>query len=151
MTDAAAPDVTESPHDNPRAPLLRALRIGGIALVVITVLSAALWGWLRGSEGLLGVLIGAAIGGGFVLMTLLSVLVTARTDMTTTTAVVLGSWLLKMLVLIVVFSVLRDLSFYDKTAMVVTVVVAALVSLAAETWGVLSSQQTYVTPTADKA
>ena len=100
--------------DDHRRPLQRALRYGSIALLLVSVLSLVVWGWTAGITGLWGVLIGAAIGGGFVLLTALSVLVTSNTTPATTGAVVLGSWLLKIVVLLGVLIVIRNLDFYDK-------------------------------------
>ncbi|AKK08512.1 hypothetical protein CATRI_05260 [Corynebacterium atrinae] len=133
-----------SQYDDPRRPLLRAVRFGSIALVAITVISLVLWGALRDLPGIWGVLIGAAIGGGFVLLTALSVLMTSSTSAATTGAVVLGSWLLKIVVLLVVLFVLRDMTFYDRTALFVTTVIALIVVLGTEVWGVITARVTYV-------
>ena len=69
--DALINDVSD--FDNPRRPLERAVNYGGWALVAITFLSLAMWGGAKGLPGIWGVLIGAALGGGFVLITALSV------------------------------------------------------------------------------
>lgn len=140
------PDTTpeRSQYDDPRRPLLRAVRFGTIALAVITVISLLAWGWARDLPGIWGVLIGAAIGGGFVLMTALSVLITSATNPATTGAVVLGSWLLKIVVLIIVLVIIRDMQFYDRMALLVTLVLALIVVLATEVWGVITARVTYV-------
>ncbi len=139
-----AVDTTQSDYDDPRRPLVRAVRFGGIALVVITVISLVAWGAWRDLPGIWGVIIGAAIGGGFVLLTALSVLITAGTSPATTGAIVLGSWLLKIVVLIIVLAVIRDMDFYDVPAMAVTTVLALIVVLVTETWGVITARVTYV-------
>lgn len=133
-----------SEYDDPRRPLLRAVRFGTIALAVITIISLALWGYFRDLPGIWGVLIGAAIGGGFVLLTALSVLFTSSTNPATTGAVVLGSWLLKIVVLIIVLAIIRDMQFYDRMALLVTLVLALVVVLATEVWGVITARVTYV-------
>lgn len=140
------PDTTpeRSEYDDPRRPLLRAVRFGSIALAILTVISLAVWGGMRDLPGIWGVLIGAAIGGGFVLMTAASVLFTSSTNPATTGAVVLGSWLLKIVVLIIVLVLIRDLTFYDRTALLVTTVLALIVVLATEVWGVITARVTYV-------
>ena len=120
------------------------MRLGAIALVVITIASLAIWGGIAGLPGIWGVLIGAAIGGGFVLLTALSVLVTSGSTPSTTMAVVLGGWLIKIVVLILVLLLIRDLDFYHTMAMFVTVVLALLVVLGTEVWGVITSKVTYV-------
>ncbi|AJK68628.1 hypothetical protein [Corynebacterium marinum] len=142
--DTAPDSAPRSEYDDPRRPLLRAVRFGTIALVVITIISLAVWGGMRDLPGIWGVLIGAAIGGGFVLLTAASVLFTSSTNPSTTGAVVLGSWLLKIVVLIIVLAVIRDLTFYDRTALLVTTVLALVVVLATEVWGVITARVTYV-------
>ncbi len=133
-----------SDFDDPRRPLVRAVRFGAIALTVITIASLAIWGGLRDLPGIWGVLIGAAIGGGFVLLTALSVLITSNTSPANTAAVVLGSWLVKIVVLIGVLLVIRNMEFYDTMALFVTVVVALLVVLGTEVWGIITARVTYV-------
>lgn len=140
------PDTTpeRSEYDDPRRPLLRAVRFGSIALAVLTVISLAAWGGMRDLPGIWGVLIGAAIGGGFVLLTAASVLLTSSTNPATTGAVVLGSWLLKIVVLIVILALIRDMEFYDRMALLVTLILALVVVLATEVWGVITAKVTYV-------
>ncbi|AJI78700.1 hypothetical protein [Corynebacterium singulare] len=143
MTESTTPE-EPSPYDDHRRPLKRALRLGAMGLVVVTIASLAIWGGVRGTPGLLGVLVGAAIGGGFVLFTAASVLLTARTTPSTTMAVVLGGWLLKVVILIMVLLLIKDLEFYDTMALFVTVICALAVTLGTEVWGVVTSNVTYV-------
>lgn len=131
-------------YDDHRRPLMRALRLGSIALVVITIASLAVWGGMRDMPGIWGVLVGAAIGGGFVLATVLSVLATSNTSASVTGAVVLGGWLVKIVAVFLVFYFIRDLDFYDPMALFVTVVLALIVVLACEVYGVITSNVTYV-------
>lgn len=142
MTNAALNNVDD--FDDPVLPLKRALRFGSIALVAITIISLAVWGGMRGMPGIWGVLVGAGIGGGFVLLTVLSVLAASKTSPTNTIIVVMGSWLIKLLVLIVILAVIRDTDFYDKMALFVTVVLALIATLGTEAWGVVSARVSYV-------
>ncbi len=127
-----------------RRPLLRAAKWGAVAIAVITVVSLALWGNFRGTEGLWGVLIGAAIGGGFVLATVGVVLLTSNTTPQTTMIVMLGSWLIKIVVVLGILLVLRDMDFFDHTAMAVTVMLALVVGLVSETVGIITTRVTNV-------
>lgn len=141
----AAPMAPTSKYDDPRIPLLAAARSGLIALGVLTVISLLVWGGKEGMPGVWGVVLGAAIGGGFVLLTVVSVLVTARSTPTMTGAVVMFGWLAKIVVLILILLAIKDLSFYDTMAFFVTVVLALIVTLGAEVWGMSQSNLTYVT------
>lgn len=134
---------TSDVHD-PRWPLVRALRFGAYALVALTVISLMAWGGTRDVSGIWGSLMGAAIGGGFVLATALTVLATSNSTPTATMAVVLGGWLIKMVVLILLLMWLRSYDFYDPAAFGVTTIAALVVALAAETYGVVSSRVSYV-------
>ncbi|MEJ5919488.1 hypothetical protein WG938_04170 [Corynebacterium sp. H113] len=133
-----------SKYDDVRIPLLSAARSGALALVGLTVLSLLVWGGKEGMPGVWGVLLGAGIGGGFVLLTVLSVLFTAKTSPTTTGAVVMGGWLLKIVVLIGILLLIRDLEFYDTMAFFITVILALIVTLGAEVWGMAQSNLTYI-------
>ncbi len=144
VTSATTPTSEPAEFDDPQAPLKRALKLGGWALVLLTIVSLAIWGGMRDLPGIWGVLIGAAIGGGFVLLTVISVLATANTSPSTTMAVVLGSWMLKLIVLIVVLFVLRGMDFYDNAALGVTVILALIVVLGSEVWGIMTTRATYV-------
>ena len=144
MTSSTTPAEHPSDFDDPQAPLKRALKLGGWALVVLTIVSLAMWGGMRDLPGIWGVLIGAAIGGGFVLLTVVSVLATSNTSPSTTMAVVLGSWTLKLVVLIAVLFVLRGMDFYDTAALGVTVILALIVVLGSEVWGIMTTRATYV-------
>jgi hypothetical protein len=140
------PDINEADGDfsDHRRPLLNAARSGAVGLLVITVVSLALWGNFRGLEGLWGVLLGAAIGGGFVLATVAVVLLTSNTSPQTTMVVTLGSWLVKIVVVLGILLVLREMDFFDHTAMGVTVIAALVVALGAETVGIIRTNVTNV-------
>jgi hypothetical protein len=127
-----------------RRPLLRAAKLGGIGILVLTVVSLAVWGGARDLPGIWGVLIGAVIGGGFVLATVGIVLLTSDTNPQTTMIVVLGSWLVKFVVVLIVILIIKNMDFYDHTAMAVTVILALVVGLATESLGVLRTTTTNV-------
>ncbi len=146
MTDAPAPDdrPAESPHN---AALRKAVRFGVLALAVLAVISAIVWALVDGLPGLWGALMGAGIGGAFVLTTAIVVIATARSAPQTTAAVVLGTWLLKLVVAMGVVAALAQFDFYSHTAFGVTIIVALVVVLAGETWAVLKARTPYVEPT----
>ena len=127
-----------------RLPIIRARKIAAGALLALTVLSLMGWGAARELPGIWGVLMGVAIGGGFVLATAASVLATSNSTPSMTMAVVLGGWLVKMVVLILLFVWLRGFEFYDNTAFAVTTLAALVVALTAEAWGVITSRTAYL-------
>ena len=110
-------------YDDHRRPLVRALRLGSSALLVVTIVSLMSWGGYQGLPGIWGVLIGAAIAGGFLLVTVASV---------------------KVIVVLMVLVLIRDLTFYSHVAFFVTLLVALIVVLATEAYGVITSRVTYL-------
>lgn len=128
------------------APLRAAARQGAIGLVVLTVVAAVVASLLVGVSGLWAALLGAAVGGAFVLFTVAVVLGTASSPPTTVAAVLMGTWLLKLVGLIVVLAVLRRFDFYDAPTFGIVVIVAAVGLLAVETRAVIRTRATYVDP-----
>lgn len=124
-----------------------AVKWGVMGLIALAVVGALLGGLFAGMEGVYGALIGAAVGGGFILFTALGVLLTAKLPALTAGAVLLGTWLLKMILAMVVLFVLSDMDFYNKTALVLVIIMSLVVVLGAETYGVLGTKTPYVDPT----
>ncbi len=121
-----------------------AVRYGVIGLVVLTVLGAAIATLVAGLPGLWGALIGAALGGGFILTTALSISLTTKFPPTMAGAVLLGGWLAKMLLAVVVLGVLQDMDFYSKKSLALVVVSALVLVLGAEVYGVVRTKAPYV-------
>ncbi len=140
---AEADAATISQYDDSRRPLAAAARTGALALLGVVVLSLLAWGGKEGMPGIWGVVLGGAIGGGFVLVTVLLIWATAKTTPTVTGAVVMGGWLVKIIVLIVILAVIDGMAFYDRWAFFVTVLLAMAVTLGAEMWGMSQENLTY--------
>ncbi|MFC9516338.1 hypothetical protein ACFTSD_11465 [Nocardiaceae bacterium NPDC056970] len=141
--------VTSTPEPystDPTAALRRGLRYGVLGLLALAVLGAIIASLFAGVAGLWGALIGAAVGGGFILCTMLAVLLTAKLPAVTAGAVLLGSWLLKMILAITVLAILDGLDFYNRQALVIVIVLSLVIVLGAETYGVLKTKVPYVTP-----
>lgn len=147
MTDT--PATPAQPADSPHtAGLRKAVRFGALALAVLAVVSAAAWTAIDGTPGLWGALMGAAVGGAFVLTTAIVVIATAHSAPQTTAAVVLGTWLVKLLAAMGIVAVLSRFDFYSRPAFAVTVIAALIVVLAVETWAILKTRAPYVEPAA---
>lgn len=127
-----------------------AVRYGVIGLVVLTVLGAIIATLVAGLPGLWGALIGAALGGGFILTTALSIALTSKFPPTMVGAVLLGGWLVKMLLAIVVLGVLKDMDFYSEKSLALVVVAALVLVLGAEVYGVVRTKAPYVDEQPDK-
>lgn len=123
-----------------------AVRYGVLGLLALAVVASVVSVLVAGMPGLWGALIGAAVGGGFILFTALGVLLTSKMPAMTAGAVLLGTWLLKLILAIVVMGSLDSLDFYNRNALVLTIVFALVIVLGAETYGVLSQRALYVDP-----
>ncbi|MFF0815658.1 hypothetical protein ACFYVR_10975 [Rhodococcus sp. NPDC003318] len=133
-----------TPLPDPSAPLRAAVRWGLIGLVALAVVGSVVAALFAGWAGLWGALIGVAVGGGFILCTALAVLFTEKLPPATSGLILLGSWLLKMLIAIVVLGLLKGLDFYSKPALVIVIVLSLVIVLGAETYGLLRVKVPYV-------
>ncbi|GAB2550222.1 3-oxoacyl-ACP reductase [Leucobacter ruminantium] len=137
MSDPSMPDPVEKPAiamPTSQPVLMRALRWG---LVVTAVLVAAFAGigWLvSGAPGLIGGVIGTAMGGFFLVLTVGSIAFANRfiespSYLALFFAIVLGSWILKFVIFIVTSLLLRDQPWLDPVILFIGIVAAVLVSL----------------------
>lgn len=136
---------TPTPLPGPDAPLKAALRYGLIGLAVLVVLAAAIGTAAAGPAGLWGALLGAAIGGVFILTTAASVLFGAKLPASTAGLVMLVSWVGKVLLVLIAVAVLTRFDFYDRVVLFLTVIGALVIVLGAETFGVVRQKVPYVT------
>jgi hypothetical protein len=145
QTDASSAPLIRPVADQ-QAPLRAAVRYGTVGLLVLTVVGTSIAWMVDGTPGVWGALMGAAVGGGFILFTAVSVLVSARLPATTAGAVILGGWLLKMILAFVVLVLLKGRDFYSPGALVAMIVGALFLVLGAETLGVLRQRVPYIVP-----
>ena len=155
MTDAPHapgsqnPDLDRMTADDPvRDVLRRALRDMLVLVGVLAVLGTVVGALVAPtpSQGIWGALIGVAIALVFSGTTVLSMLWTANSSVTTTGAVILGAWLVKMLVLVVTFAVLRGMDFYDRGVLVAVVLLGVLGSVYLDYRAVSRGRVPYVSP-----
>lgn len=145
MSDSPTSSATQ-PKSAHTAGLQKALVQGVLALIVLVLLSAVIWYAVDGMPGLWGALLGAAIGGVFVLLTVVVVIATANTSPTVAGAVLLGTWLLKLIVAIGAVAALKPLDFYSRPAFALTIVIAMVVVLATESVAIIRHRAPAVEP-----
>lgn len=144
MTQTPAP--TPASADPVRAVLSRALRDMLVLVGVLAVVGTAVGAVVAGLPGVWGAAIGIAVTLVFSGTTVVSVLRTTQSSVTTTGAVILGAWLLKMIVLVVLFAVLDDLDFYHRGVMVTVLLVGVLGSVLLDYRAVTRGRVPYVQP-----
>ncbi len=143
------PEPADDPAVDPKGygsldPLKNGLRYGLLGLVALTLVGLLVWWPLDGLPGVWGVLIGAGVGGSFILLTVVTIMGTAKLPPSYTMAAVMGSWFLKMVVVLVVMAVLGNMDFYSKGALVSMLIGAIIAVLGSEVWGVLTTKAPYV-------
>lgn len=143
--DAVGP-VGETVYDS-LAPLKNGLRYGLLGLLALTLIGLVVWWPIAGLPGVWGVLIGAAVGGSFILLTVVTIMATTKLSPSVTMAAVMGSWFVKMVVVLVVMAILSNMTFYSKGALVSMLIGAIIAVLGSEVWGVLTTRAPYIDDT----
>ncbi len=133
--------------DAARSVFARALRDMLVLVAVVTVLGVAVGYLVAALPGVWGALLGVAVTLLFSGTTVLSMLKTSDSSPTTLGAVILGAWLGKMVVLVALFALLRDQTFYDKGVFVAVVLVGVLGSALLDYRAVKQGRVPYVVPT----
>ncbi|HEY0214917.1 MAG TPA: hypothetical protein VGC57_00825 [Cellulomonas sp.] len=136
------------PGDSPEvaAVFRTALRDMVVLVGGVTVLGVGVGALVAGLPGVWGALIGAAIALVFSGATTLSMLRTAHAAPGTMMAVVMGTWLGKLVVVIAVLAVLRGMDFYDRYVLAVVVAVAVIGSALLDYRAVARGRVPYVEP-----
>ncbi|NCT90696.1 hypothetical protein GXB85_07025 [Cellulomonas sp. APG4] len=143
---AAGAAGTSAQAEAVRAVLRRALRDMLVLVAVLAVVGIAVGAWVAGAPGVWGAVIGVVVALVFSGTTVVSMLRTAEAPAATTAAVILGAWLVKMIVLVALFAMLRPLDFYDRNVLAVVVVVGVLGSVYLDYRAVTRGRVPYVEP-----
>ena len=113
----------------------------GALLIAAIAVIASLLGWaLAGTNGLISALIGAAIAFAFVSLTALSVWLGGKLNLGGFYGVVLGGWILKVLIFLIIVGVLRHADFINGPTLFFTLVASILGSLGIDSWVFLKAR-----------
>lgn len=138
------PETTGPDHGAERTMLRTALRDGALMVAGLAVLGSVVGLLVAGLPGLWGALLGAGLAAFFSGVTVWSMSRTVGKDPTTTGAVVMGSWLGKMVVLVLVLVVLRGQDFYDRVVLFVVLLIGAIGSALLDYRAVRGARVPYV-------
>lgn len=127
-------------------PMRRALAVGYAASLAALVVAGGVSYAVAGTEGLWGAVLGIAVPVAFLSVTGLVALATARMGTSALGATVLGSWLVKLIVLIAFLAAIRDATFYDRKVFFVVFLVAIIGYLVLEAVVVVRTRVPYVEP-----
>jgi hypothetical protein len=129
--------------------LRTALKYGLILTVAIGVVGSALGYVYAGTPGLVSALLGAVLTAVFMTFTAGSILVAQRAtrvepSITLFFGIILGSWLLKFVVFIIIVVLLRGQPFIEPLVFFLAIVAAVLASLVVDVIAFLRSRVPYV-------
>ena len=127
-----------------RAALLRATRTAALLCLVAAVVTAGVAYAVVGLPGVWGTVVGYGLALAFLATTTLVGSRTAGGDPVRVAGAVLGSWLVKVVVVGVVLYLLRDATFYDPVALFAGIVVGMVITLWVEYRTLTAAQIPYV-------
>lgn len=147
MTDQNARPVPQQPTSN--RVLKTALRWGGLAAIAIAVVACVLGGLAAGWPGVVGGLIGTAMAVLFLAITAASILLANRfigSDLFVGIffGVVLGSWLVKFVIFIVLAIVLKSQPWLNPVVLFLSLIAGVISSLVVDVIVALRSRVPYV-------
>ncbi len=131
-----------------REPMRRVLRSGLLGFVLALPVATLIGFLVDGAAGAWGALLGLALPFAFFSVTAATALLTARIRPEVLGAAVLGSWLLKLILLIAVLVPLSNAWFYNRVVFFVSLLVGTVGFLVAEAAIVLRTKVPYVEPRA---
>lgn len=148
-TPGGGPGLPAPPPADPVRDVLRTALVGTVVLVLGLAVVGAVVGWfVAGAAGVWGALLGAGIALVFCGTTLVTTMVTSRSNLQVMTMVVLGAWLAKMLVLVIVFALLRDVDFYHLGTFVVVLLLGVAGSMVLDFRAISAGRVPHVDPSA---
>lgn len=131
---------------HPLEPMRRVLRVAVVGAVVLATV-AALVGWaIDGQAGLLGALLGVGLPVAFFGVTVVTALVTLRLSPSAMGAVVLVSWMVKVVALIGVLALMDTSDAWSRPVFAVAFGVTVPAWLGLEAWMVIKTRQPYTAP-----
>ncbi|MGY4645563.1 hypothetical protein [Cellulomonas sp. URHB0016] len=149
MTHAPAPGARPPLSEQAVEAVVRqAFRDMLVLLGVLLVLGVGIGVLVAGAPGAWGALLGVAIALIFSGTTVLSVLATVRSSPARTSAVIMGAWLAKVVVVFVALAVLSRFDFYDRVVLGLVLFAGVLGSAVLDLRAVQRGHIPYVEPAA---
>lgn len=125
---------------------LRMTLAGLGVLALLAPVAAIAGGLVAGLAGVWGGLLGVALPALVLVVTLAAVWLTRNASATTLAAAVFGSYLVKLVLLLVVLAALRAADFYDRPVLGVTALLGLVLALVVEALAVMRANAPYVEP-----
>ncbi len=136
----------------------RALVLSLVLAAVIAIVGGVVSGLVVGQDGVLSVLVGTAMAVVFAGITVVSLIVAIKYDITVFFGIIMGAWLLKAVLFIVVLVLLRDAEFVHDWSLFLSIVAAVVGTLVIDAVVVAKGRLGYVSdielpgaPSADRS
>ena len=123
-----------------------AARTGLLALLVFTPVAALAGYLLAGRDGAVGALLGALVPAVVLLLTWGAAELGARRSATAFAGLLMGSYLVKLVLVAVVLALVRDVEGSDRTALGLSAVAGLFLALLVEARVITSTRAPYVEP-----
>ena len=120
------------------------LKYTGVLALVIAVVGGGLGYFFAGTDGLWSALAGVGLAILFAAITAASMLVAIRFTLGAFFGIVMGAWLLKLVIFIVLLVLLRDQPFVDDVVLFLALVVSIIGTLAVDALVVVRGRLSYV-------
>ncbi|NRD25683.1 hypothetical protein [Frigoribacterium sp. VKM Ac-2836] len=120
------------------------LKYTGVLALVIAVVGGGLGYLFAGPDGLWSALVGVGLAILFAAITAASMLVAIRFTLGAFFGIVMGAWLLKLIIFIVLLVVLRDHPFVNDVVLFLALVVSIIGTLAVDALVVVRGRLSYV-------
>ncbi len=129
-----------------RAVLRTALRDTLLLVGALLVLGVAVGAIVSGTAGVWGALVGAALAAFFCATTIWSMMRSVGSGPAAMAGLVMGTWIAKVIVLVVVLALLRGADFYDRYVLFVVLALGAVGSALLDYRAVKGGRMPYVQP-----
>jgi hypothetical protein len=130
---------------NSAVPVLKKILVWGGILAVVVVVGGSIAGYLAvGWTGVTSALIGTAMAVVFLAITALSIMIASRFGVGAFFGIVMGAWLLKFVLFLVLIFLLKDQSWIQSTVLFLCVVVAVVGTLVVDVVVIAKSRMPYV-------
>ncbi|HEY9476842.1 MAG TPA: hypothetical protein VIQ26_00255 [Microbacteriaceae bacterium] len=124
--------------------LKRALLYGGILAAAIAIIGSILGGLVAGAAGVASALVGTGMAVVFLGITAVSILFARKFDIGAFFGIVMGAWLLKFVLFLVLAFALKDQPWIQDTVLFITIVAAVVGTLAVDVIVAAKSRVPYV-------
>ncbi|MEO7123134.1 MAG: hypothetical protein ABI400_08480 [Lacisediminihabitans sp.] len=124
--------------------LKKILRWGGLLALVLAVVGSVVGYLVAEWTGVAGALVGTAMAVVFLAITALSILIATRFGLVAFFGIVMGAWILKFIVFLVLVFLLKDQPWIQPTVMFLCLIVAVVGTLVVDVVVIARSRMPYV-------